>query len=137
MIGEQNRVQSRLLRVFVLQLTLISFVTFFGVLAASWVAEMILVNRALADEAQYFWDQRDLDPDFSAPSTLNLYGFVEGHPTRNTPDELRDLVLGQQRVTFEGDEVIAHVSEQDGRRLTLLPMCLPGVRSLQYPGWQN
>lgn len=120
MIGEQNRVQSRLLRVFVLQLTLISFVTFFGVLAASWVAEMILVNRALADEAQYFWDQRDLDPDFSAPSTLNLYGFVEGHPTRNTPEELSGLALGQQRVTFKGDEVIAHVSEQDGRRLTLL-----------------
>jgi len=120
MIGEQNRVQSRLLRVFVLQLTLISFVTFFGVLAASWVAEMILVNRALEDEAQYFWNQRDLDPDFSAPSTLNLYGFVEGHPTRNTPEDLRGLVLGQQRVTFEGDEVIAHVSEQEGRRLTLL-----------------
>lgn len=120
MVGEQNRVQSRLLRVFVLQLTLISFVTFFGILAASWVAEKILVNRALADEAQYFWNQRIHDPDFSAPSTLNLHGFLEGDPGRNTPLELRGLVLGQQRVTFEGDEVIAHVSEQGGRRLTLL-----------------
>lgn len=120
MVGEQNRVQSRLLRVFVLQLTLISFVTFFGVLAASWVAEKILVNRALADEAQYFWNQRNQDANFPVPSTLNLHGFLEGHPSRDTPVELTGLILGQQRVTFEGDEVIAHVSEQAGKRLILL-----------------
>lgn len=118
--GTQNRVQSRLLRVFLLQLALISFVTFAGVLAASWVAEKILVSQALVGEADYFWNQRLKNADFSVPSTLNLQGFLQGHATRDTPSALQNLAMGQQRVVFNGDEVIAHVSEQEGRRLTLL-----------------
>ncbi len=117
---DEPRVQSRLLRVFVLQLALISVATIASVMAASIVVERILVNRALSGEANYFWQHRQLKNDFPIPNTLNLQGFLSGDPHRNVPTPLADLGIGQQRVQYEGDEVIAYVSEQNGQRLTLV-----------------
>jgi len=120
----QLRVQSRLLRVFVLQLAIISVLTVAGVLAASWVAERILVNEALQGEADYFWQQRDRDSLYPLPGTQNLTGYMETTdvipqlpPLRS---ELQGLALGQQRVAIEGRSVIAHVSERGPHRLVLL-----------------
>jgi len=122
--GSQPRVQSRLLRVFLLQLAVISVVTVAGVLAASWVAERILVNQALQGEADYFWQQRQQDPNYPLPGTLNLTGHLESpnpadqrQPIRA---ELAGLALGQQRVLLDDKSVIAHVSEQGEQRLVLL-----------------
>jgi len=124
MTTSQPRVQSRLLRVFLLQLAIISVVTVAGVLAASWVAERILVNQALQGEADYFWEKKELVPDYPLPGTLNLTGYLE---SPNPADqllpirpELTGLALGQQRVQLDGNSVIAHVSERGEQRLVLL-----------------
>lgn len=120
----QTRVQSRLLRVFLLQLAIISVLTVAGVLAASWVAERILVNQALQGEADFFWQQRDQDPEYPLPGTLNLTGYMEDHRAeagaKDLKAELVGLDLGQQRVELDGRNVIAHVSEHKGERLVLL-----------------
>jgi len=120
LVGNENRVQSRLLRVFLLQLALISVVTWFGVLAASWVAERILVKQALSQEADYFWQQRELDAKFSVPNSLNLQGFLDGDTNRGIPPALAELSIGQHRVNYRGDDVIAYVSEKNSERLILL-----------------
>ncbi len=114
----EPRVQSRLLRVFVLQLALISFATVAGVTAASLVAERILVKQALSGEAEYFWKQRAQDANFPVPSTLNLQGYLDSDG--NCPEELKNLPVGQQRVQFRGDELIAYNSKKDGQSLVLL-----------------
>ncbi len=116
----QPRVQSRLLRVFVLQLALISFATVAGVTAASLVVEKILVKQALKGEAGYFWQQRENAPNFPIPDTLNLQGFLDGHADHPTPPDLQGLLPGQQRVDYRGDDLIAYVSENNGERLILL-----------------
>ncbi len=117
----QPRVQSRLLRVFVLQLALISLVTVAGILAASLVAERILVNQALEGEASYFWNRRAENPDFGLPDTLNLQSwFSTAEMPQSVPTNFQDLPLGQHRVDVEGDDRIVHVSERGGDRLYLL-----------------
>ncbi len=123
-LNPKTRVQSRLLRVFLLQLAIISVLTVAGVLAASWVAERILVNEALQGESEFFWQQREQDPGYPLPGTLNLTGYMEhvsdspSVPTLRA--ELKGLRLGQQRVALDGRSVIAHVSERGQQRLVLL-----------------
>lgn len=116
----EPRVQSRLLRVFVLQLALISFATIAGVTAASLVAEKILVKQALTGEADYFWQQRTRNPNFPIPNTLNLQGYLESEVGYMVPKELQNMPLGQQRVNFRGDDLIAFVGENNGEHLILL-----------------
>lgn len=116
----QPRLQSRLLRAFVLQLALISFATIAGVMAASLVAERILVKQALTGEAEYFWSQRSEDPAFPIPNTLNLQSYLHNGDDSHLPAELRGLPAGQQRVNFQGDELIAFVSTHNHETLTLL-----------------
>ena len=116
----QPRVQSRLLRAFVLQLALISFATIAGVMAASLVAERILVKQALSGEADYYWTQREANPAFPIPNTLNLQSYLHSDDDSSLPAELRNLPQGQQRVNFQGDELIAFVSSRQDETLTLL-----------------
>lgn len=117
----QPRVQSRLLRVFVLQLALISLITVSGILAASFVAERILVNKALEGEAAYFWKRRADNPDFGLPDTLNLQSWFDDQSNPSAvPENLRELAIGQHRVELSGDTRIVHVSEREGEKLYLL-----------------
>ncbi len=116
----EPRVQSRLLRAFVLQLALISFATVAGVTVASLVAEKILVKQALTGEADYFWQQRSLNPNFQVPNTLNLMGYLESDSDHKIPTELQNLPLGQQRVNVKGDDLIAFVDKNNDEILILL-----------------
>lgn len=113
--------QSRLLRVFVLQLALISLVTVAGIFAASLVAEKLLVNQALVGEAKYFWARRSENPDFALPNTLNLQSWFEGRGRHDAvPPGFAVLPVGQHRVVVDGDDRIVYVSEHENERLYLL-----------------
>lgn len=119
--NKPSRVQSRLLRVLVLQLALISLITVAGILAASLVAERILVNKALVGEASYFWNQRAEDPGFALPNTLNLQSWFAASGSKpQIPGALADLPAGQHRVIVDGGDRIVYVSERDGDKLYLL-----------------
>jgi len=115
-----NRVQSRLLRVFVLQLILISIVTIIGVITASLIVERLLVNKALRGEAEFFWDRRTDTADFRLPETLNLAAYLSSDKQKPVPATYTKLGLGQHRVDDEGQRQIVHVSEVNGERLYLL-----------------
>ena len=130
-LSKNNRVQSRLLRVFVLQLVLISVVTIIGVIVESLILERILVNKALRGEAEFFWDHRAESPEFKLPETLNLTAFLSSDNQEPVPEAYRDLPLGQHRVENEQGYQIMHVSERDGQRLYLL-FAGGAVRSLVF-----
>jgi len=115
-----RRVLSRLKRVFVLQLALIAATTALGVLAAGFIAEQVLVNRALVGEAEYFWKHRARDADFPLPDTLNLQSWISSREPAEIPPVLATLPLGQERLVVDGDERIVHVSERGDERLYLL-----------------
>ncbi len=113
------RVQSRLLRVFILQLALISLVTIAGVSAAGFVAEKLLVNRALEGESDYYWKSVKTHPGHALPDTMNLRAYLSS-AEMDIPAALTGLPIGQHRATINGDNRIVYVSEQDGETLYLL-----------------
>ena len=115
-----NRVQSRLLRVFLLQLILISVVTVIGVVTASLIVERLLVKKALQGEAEFYWDHVAENADFRLPQTLNLAAYLSSDGQRPVPQAYRDLDPGQHRVDLKGQRQIVHVSDRNGERLYLL-----------------
>jgi len=118
--SSNNRVQSRLLRVFLLQLILISIVTVIGVVSASLIVERLLVNKALHGEAEYFWSNRADKSQFPLPETLNLTSFLSSDLNRSVPLSFQKLEPGQHRVDDNQERQIVHVSERNGERLYLL-----------------
>jgi len=115
-----NRVQSRLLRVFLLQLVLISVVTVIGVITASLIFEQLLIKKALIGESEFYWDHRADNEEFPLPQTLNLAAYLSSDEQKPVPESYRQLDLGQHRADNEGLRQIVHVSERDGERLYLL-----------------
>lgn len=118
--ASQTRIQSRLLRAFVLQLILISMVTVIGVLAAFFIVERILVDRALQGEADYYWGKREAQANFPLPDTLNLSAFSSSDSRYAPPEQYTTLSPGQHRVSHDGLSRIVHISENAGERLYLL-----------------
>lgn len=118
---QRPRVNTKLLKIFLFQVILISAAASIGIYSAALVAEDLLVNEALAGEADYFWQRYQQDSDASLPDTLNLLGYlhdpIAGH---HAPDWLRNLPAGMQRAQHEGQQPIVHVSENAGRTLYLV-----------------
>jgi len=118
---QRPRVNTKLLKIFLFQVILISAAASIGIYSAALVAEDLLVNEALAGEADYFWQRYQQDSNASLPDTLNLLGYlhdpIAGH---HAPDWLRNLPAGMQRAQHEGQQPIVHVSENAGRTLYLV-----------------
>jgi signal transduction histidine kinase len=117
-------INSKLIRVFVLQMVFISVITALGVIAAAVVVEKVMIHEALEGEARHFWEHRALQsqPPHPVPNTDNL----EGHLASNgdfsqVPAILRDLPPGFDRVTFPGrGEQIVYVEDKGTERLFLI-----------------
>ena len=116
-----NTLQRKLVRVFLLQIALISLVTLAGIYAAKLTLEGILVRAALQGEADYFWQMRDANPQFALPNTMNLksYMMVAGDAT-SIPEPLKELSPGMHRVAMDKLVPIVFVDDHNGQRLFLL-----------------
>ncbi|HET8708535.1 MAG TPA: histidine kinase dimerization/phospho-acceptor domain-containing protein, partial [Pseudomonadales bacterium] len=118
---QRSRVNTKLLKIFLLQLVLISAVTSTGVYLAAWVAENVLVKRALIGEADYFWQRYRTDAHCSLPNSLNLLGYLDdGTAASTVPEWLTALSPGMHRVPYQNQHPIVFVSEYDGRHLYLI-----------------
>lgn len=118
---QRPRVTAKLLKIFLLQIGLISAVTAVGIYAAALVTEDLLVNQALQGEADYFWQRYQADPQATLPNSLHLLGYLDDATTPdNTPAWLRGLGVGTHRVSHEGQRPIVHVSQQNDRILYLV-----------------
>lgn len=95
-------------------------VTVVGVLAAFFIVERILVDRALQGEADYYWGKRETQADFPLPDTLNLSAFSSSDESYSPPNQYTTLSPGQHRISHDGLSRIVHISENKGERLYLL-----------------
>lgn len=118
---QRSRVTAKLLKIFLVQIGLISAVTAVGIFSAALVAEDLLVNQALQGEADYFWQRYQADEQAALPNSLNLLGYL-GDPAQpeQTPAWLRGLSVGMHRVSHEGQRPIVHVSQKNDRILYLV-----------------
>ena len=113
---------TKLVRVFILQILAISIATILGVYAAAVVVEKVLVREALNGEAEHFWSNYRDNRDFPLPNTNNLRGYMARQSDYSgVPEWLRDEPVGFHRVT-EGpeSEPVVHVSDRGADRLYLV-----------------
>jgi signal transduction histidine kinase len=113
---------TKLVRVFILQILAISVATVLGVYAAAIVVEKVLVREALNGEAEHFWSNYREDRNFPLPNTNNLRGYMARQSDYSrVPDWLRDEPVGFRRVTEAPDsEPVVHVSDHGADRLYLV-----------------
>ena len=126
MAKAHTNLQAKLIKVFIIQIALISLVTLAGVFAAKATLEDILVRAALEGEAEHFWLMRSENPDFPLPNTMNLQAYMAATDNlQSLPAPLRDLTPGLQRTQMQGQEPIvfqyaAHPENAARYRLTAL-----------------
>ncbi|HET8807618.1 MAG TPA: sensor histidine kinase, partial [Methylophaga sp.] len=121
MAKANTSLQTKLIKVFLIQIALISLVTLAGVFAAKATLEDVLVRAALQGEAEHFWQMRSKNPDFPLPNTMNLQAYIAATDNlQSLPQPLQDLPPGLQRTQMNGQEPIVFVEDKAGQRLFLI-----------------
>lgn len=114
--------QSRLIRVFAVQATLVSVATMLGVYAAYMIAEDYLVHQALQGEASHYWTLWEEEQAYPLPNTANMHAFMSTPGSSGilprSLDVLSDDYYG--RVSLDGKHPLVLVSENQGYRLFLV-----------------
>ncbi|UCB54799.1 MAG: HAMP domain-containing histidine kinase [Thiotrichales bacterium] len=111
---------NRINRAFLLQGVLISVAAALSVYFAKVVIDEILIKQAIAQEAEYYWENYRSDETFALPDTLNLTGFSSAD---QLPAELqRELPEGPGFHEFElaGFSYVLHSSHDRDSRLYLI-----------------
>ena len=118
----KGNLDTKLVRVFILQILAISVATVAGVYAAALVVENVLVREALNGEADHFWSHYQEDRDFPLPNTNNLRGYLaRGSDYSGVPQWLHGEPAGFGRVLEEpGSRPVVHVTEHGNERLYLV-----------------
>ena len=113
---------SKLVRVFVLQVLAISAATVLGVFGAALVVERVLVQEALNGEANHFWANYAEDRRFPLPNTNNLRGYMAQRADfSKVPYWLADQPPGFRRVTCDqASRPVVHISDRGEDRLYLV-----------------
>ncbi len=113
---------TKLVRVFVLQILAISLATVLGVYGAALVVENVLVREALNGEADHFWSHYKKDREFPLPNTNNLRGFMARQSNFDgVPEWIRDMPPGFHRVREAPDSrPVVHISDHGADRLYLV-----------------
>lgn len=108
-------VRARLGRAFLLQALYIGLAAAVSVFLANVLLENVLIREALRDEASFFWERHAADASHPLPATLNLNGYLDGAPA-----ELASLGPGFHEMNGSARPTVVYVTEQAGRRLTLV-----------------
>ena len=119
-INGQIGIARRFGRAIVLHIGFVAAAVALGIFAANWIIEERLVKEALRIEAEHFWDQIKIYPEFPLPNARNLvgYGSLVGR-SGFLPEDLRDLPLGFHELKNESDYKVVFVSERGSQRLYL------------------
>ena len=111
----------RLGRAFVVQALLIGAAAAIGVYAAAFAIEELLVKQALVQEADYFWERYDANPEFADPDTLNLTGYLSSRSAqRPVPAAFADFGPGFHELPSDVDFSVLYVTERGAQRLYLV-----------------
>lgn len=116
--------RARLGRLFALQLAVIGSATVIGIYITQLVVDDLLARRALASEADHYWQLREANPDQPLPNTANLRGYLAVPSSTGANGDLPSPLWvespGFRRVHMDGGSRLVHVSDRDGRRLYLV-----------------
>lgn len=112
---------SRLNKVFIIQLIIITIATVVGVIGAAKIVEDVLIKEALVGEAEFYWEKKNKFVEFPLPKTMNMTGYlVKDGDFSLVPDVLETVKEQYQRIKLNDTKPIVYVSEQDDEKLYLI-----------------
>jgi len=111
---------SKLRRAFILQAAFISIAVLLSVFIASLVIDEILIKSAIEQEADYYWQQKQLNQDFNLPNTSNLEGFASAAKLMEKFNIDADKAPGFYDHIVEDKHLVLHISETDNKKLFLI-----------------
>jgi signal transduction histidine kinase len=115
-------IRRKIWAVYVLQVAAISLATILGVYGAATVLEDVLIKRALAGEATFYWQRWQRNHSAPVPDTNNMTGYLlaSGADPVGLPGSVRNLAPGYHRVQLNGSFELVHVSDGPPGRLFLV-----------------
>jgi len=113
--------RAKLVRVFALQVGIISVATIAGIYIANTLIVDMVLREGLRSEADYYWGRWSRDRSASLPDTSNMRSYMAVRGNLNdVPEVFWDLPAdGVVRSIDQGNQLV-HVSERDGHRLYLV-----------------
>lgn len=113
--------KAKLLRVFTLQVAIVSLATLAGIYIANTLIVDVVLREGLRNEADYFWSRWDADGSASLPDTSNMRSFMAPvGRLEDIPVPYRALPPDGEVRTLFNDSELVHVSERAGQRLYLV-----------------
>ena len=119
---KRTGIRAKLVRVFALQVGIISLGILIGIYITQSIIYGVVMREALNSEADHYWSRVAENPAHALPDVFNLRGFmaVNGDYSE-VPEIYRELPpVGFKELQLEGRQALIHVSEQDNRRLFLV-----------------
>ena len=118
---KRTGLRAKLIRVFALQVGIISVATVAGIYIANTIIVDMVLRQGLKTEATYYWDRWQRDRAAGLPDTSNMRSYMAVRGDLNQiPEALWDLPAdGKVRSVDQGRQLV-HVSERDGHRLYLV-----------------
>ncbi len=113
-------IRAKLVRLFTLQILLISIATVSGIYVTNTLVQDLLMRSALDREAEHFWQQQAADPNHPVPNTDNLIGYLRSQAHSGLPPSLLRTSETYGRVDYNGRSPIFHISDRGDERLYLL-----------------
>jgi signal transduction histidine kinase len=118
---ERTGLRAKLVRVFTIQVGIISLATLVGIYLANTIIVDLVLREGLETEAAYFWSRLGEDPDAALPDTSNMRSYLApAGDLGSIPEQFRQIPPDEVVRTVAGGEQLVHVSERDGRRLYLV-----------------
>jgi signal transduction histidine kinase len=113
--------RAKLVRVFAIQVGIISVATLIGVFIANTIIVDLILRQGLQTEAEYYWNRYREDVSATLPDTSNMRSYMaEPGDLGGIPAPLRDIPADEQVRSVAGDTQLVHVSQHDGKRLYLV-----------------
>ena len=113
--------RAKLVRVYALQVLLISIAALVGVFITYLIVENLLTREALSTEAAFYWEQVAQDPGHPLPNVRNMIGYLaQGDDVSGVPAELRSQPDGFGHAVGLPDEPLVFVSRQGDQVLYLV-----------------
>ncbi len=120
---KQVGLRAKIVRVFALQVLLISLATLLGVYFSNSIVQDVLMRGALEGESEHYWNLYKANPQQPLPNTDNMIGYMAvGGELSGIPQAVHHIGYepGYHRGEFDGDEHIVHVSDHETNRLFLV-----------------
>lgn len=119
-MAKSNGLIRKINRAFLLQAGLISIAALLSVYFARVVIDEILIKNAIQQEADYFWQNYQLNENFNLPDTLNLTGYLDKQGiTEITADQLPDQP-GFHAYSQHDENLVLHLSQKKNHSLYLI-----------------